>query len=179
MIGILGLQGNIAMHQQHLARHNVKSRAVKKPEQLEGLSGLILPGGESTTISKLIRFSGLEQPVKALIDAGLPTWGTCCGVVLLGKGGIWQSAEVDVERNAYGSQLQSVIKEGRAAWSDAEVRMAFIRAPRIASVAEEVKILARLDGDIVAARQQNILLTTFHPELTGDAELLDYFLDMQ
>lgn len=178
MIGILALQGNVREHRGNLERHGVQSRLIRKPVELDGIGGLILPGGESTAMRKLIVSSGLEEPLRELILQGLPVWGTCAGVVLLAQGGIWQSVDIKVERNAYGSQIYSRVAKGKSIITDREFSMVFIRAPRIRSIAGNVENLAELDGDIVAVRQNNILLTTFHPELTEDSPMTGYFLDM-
>jgi pyridoxal 5'-phosphate synthase pdxT subunit len=178
MIGILGLQGDVEEHERHLHVRCPAVRIVKRPPDLQGIRGLVLPGGESTAISRLIRSSGLESPVLSLIRKGLPVWGTCAGTILLCRGGIWESVDASVERNAYGSQLHSAVKQGRIHGSGRAVPMVFIRAPRIASLSERVNVLAEEGGDVVAARQGNILLTTFHPELSTDPFFLDLFLDM-
>ena len=178
MIGILALQGNIREHRANLARHGVRGRSIKTPDDLGGIDGLILPGGESTAIQKLIVSSGLKAPVQDLIGTGLPVWGTCAGVVLLARGGVWPCADIQVDRNAYGSQLFSRVIYGKSIMAGTEKPMVFIRSPRICSASEDVEILAELEGDIVGARQHNILLTTFHPELVTDSPFTDYFINM-
>jgi pyridoxal 5'-phosphate synthase pdxT subunit len=177
MIGILALQGNVLEHRENLGRHGVQSRCIRIPGDLDGIDGLILPGGESTTMRLLIASSGLKDPVMSLIREGLPVWGTCAGVILLAQGGPWQSLDVQVERNAYGPQLYSRVAKGMSAVSDRESSMVFIRAPRIRPLGD-VEILAQLDGDVVAARQHNILFTTFHPELSDSSPFTEYFLNM-
>lgn len=178
MIGILALQGNVLEHRENLERHGVRSRCIRMPAELPGIAGLILPGGESTAMRRLIVSAGLEEPVQALIREGLPVWGTCAGVVLLAKGGIWQSVPIEVERNAYGSQIYSRVAQGRSTITARAFPMVFIRAPRISALAENIEILAEVEGDIVAIRYQNILLTTFHPELTPESPFTSYFLEM-
>jgi 5'-phosphate synthase pdxT subunit len=178
MIGILALQGDVREHRLNLERHGVHSRFIRRPVDLDGIDGLILPGGESTAMRRLIASSGLKEPVQKLIRQGLPVWGTCAGVVLLAEGGTWQSVDIQVERNAYGSQVYSRVAKGSSIITDREFSMVFIRAPKICSVPDNVIILAELDGDIVAVRQRNILLTTFHPELTEDSPLTGYFIEM-
>jgi pyridoxal 5'-phosphate synthase pdxT subunit len=176
MIGILALQGDVIEHANALAVRSIPCKFIRYPEHLEGIEGLIIPGGESTTMTKLIRLSGLEKPLKELIKSGLPVWGTCAGVILLSKGGILESVDVHVERNAYGAQLDSFIKTGT--FSGQQVQMVFIRAPRIRNVNGSCEVLSILDGHIVAVRSGNILLTTFHPELTDNPAFTDYFLSM-
>ena len=178
MIGILALQGNVREHRLNLERHGVQSRCIRSPIELDGIDGLILPGGESSAMRKLIVSSGLKEPVQGLILQGLPVWGTCAGVILLAEGGIWQSLDIEVQRNAYGSQVYSRAAKGRSIITDREFSMVFIRAPRICSIPANAQILAELDGDFVAVRCNNILLTMFHPELTEDSPFTDYFLDM-
>jgi 5'-phosphate synthase pdxT subunit len=178
LIGILALQGNIREHSDNLERHGVQSRYIRKPPDLDGIEGLVLPGGESTAIIRLIYSSGLKEPVQGLIQQGLPVWGTCAGVVLLARGGVWPYVDIQVDRNAYGSQLNSRVVNGKTAISDKETRMVFIRSPRILSAGENIEVLSSLDGDIVALRQHNILLTTFHPELIQDSPFTAYFINM-
>jgi pyridoxal 5'-phosphate synthase pdxT subunit len=178
MIGILALQGNVREHRLNLERHGVQSRFIRSPIELDGIDGLILPGGESSAMRKLIVSSGLKEPVQGLIRQGLPIWGTCAGVILLASGGIWQSVDIEVQRNAYGSQVYSKAAKGRSIITDKEISMVFIRAPRICSIPADVEILAELNGDFVAVRCSNILLTTFHPELTQDSPFTEYFLKM-
>jgi 5'-phosphate synthase pdxT subunit len=178
MIGILALQGNVREHRLNLERHGVLCRCIRRPFELDGIDGLILPGGESSAMRKLIVSSGLKEPVQGLIRQGLPVWGTCAGIILLAAGGIWQSLDIEVQRNAYGSQVYSRVAKGRSIITDKEFSMVFIRAPRICSIPANVDILAELDGDIVAVRCNNILLTTFHPELTQHNPFTEYFLDM-
>ncbi len=179
MIGILGLQGDVEEHRSCLLSRYPHVRIIKRPSDLEGVKGIVLPGGESTAISRLIRSSGLEDPVRSLLLNGLPAWGTCAGTILLCRGGIWAMVEAEVERNAYGSQTNSAIRLGRGTGRDELCPMVFIRAPRIIGVSKNVEILVSDGDDIVAARQGNILLTTFHPELApGDPFFLQIFLDL-
>ncbi|HVN72432.1 MAG TPA: pyridoxal 5'-phosphate synthase glutaminase subunit PdxT [Desulfomonilia bacterium] len=178
VIGILALQGNVCEHRENLERYGAQNLLIRRPDELDGIDGLILPGGESTAMRKLIVSSGLKEPLRELILQGLPVWGTCAGVVLLAEGGIWQSVDIQVERNAYGSQIHSRVAKGISKITDREFSMVFIRAPRIRSFAGNVEILAELEGDIVAVRQNNILLTTFHPELTEDSPFTEYFLNI-
>lgn len=159
---------------------------VRRAEQLEGLDGLIIPGGESTAIGKLLVSYNLLEPLKQLIESGRPVWGTCAGMILLAKdiGGLQQplvgALDVRVRRNAFGRQLDSFETDIPMPEVAAEpLHAVFIRAPLVESVGEGVRVLGELeDGTIVAVRQGNLLATSFHPELTGDPSFHLYFLDM-
>jgi 5'-phosphate synthase pdxT subunit len=175
-IGILGLQGGVSEHARALELCGATVRVVKSPGDLSNLDGLILPGGESTTISRLVRLAGLETPLKDLIGRGLPVWGTCAGAILLCTDGIFASLEAEIVRNAYGPQLHSLLARGT--FMDRMIPMVFIRAPRIISASTGTSILGRRDADIVAIRKGHLLATTFHPELSHDLTVTRYFLDM-
>lgn len=188
--GILALQGGFAEHRQVLWRLGVEPVEVRLPDQLRGLDGLIIPGGESTTIRKLAQDYGLAEPLRRLADDGMPVWGTCAGMILLAKD-IGQEQpligvmDIAVKRNAFGRQVDSfeidlVIPELDQVGMEAErgrpFRAVFIRAPAIQSVGRGVQPLASLpDGTIVAARQDHLLVTAFHPELSGDSRFHRYF----
>lgn len=183
-IGVLALQGAFIEHVHTLQRLGVEAREVRLPADLDGLDGLIMPGGESTTIGKLMVQYGLDGPIRARAQAGFPIWGTCAGMILLAKdiGGLRQPLigvmDVVVERNAFGRQLDSFEADlDIPAIGPAPFRAIFIRAPLIHAVAGETDVLARLaDGRIVAAREGNLLATSFHPELTADDRLHRFFL---
>ena len=182
--GILALQGDFREHAEMLAGIGRTSREVRRPEQLDALDSLIIPGGESTTIARLILRYGFTEPLRAFCASGRPVWGTCAGAILLAKRvdaldrrGI-ETMDMTVARNAFGRQVDSfeadVAMKGIAG---GPFRAIFIRAPVIASLGAGVEALGRLeDGRIVAARQDNLLATAFHPELGGDARLHEYFL---
>lgn len=177
MIGVLALQGDVIEHRLNLERAGAAVRLVKTPRDLEGLRGLVLPGGESTALRLLIAASELVDPIAGLIKEGLPVWGTCAGVVLLAEGGIWPVVRAEVERNAYGPQLYSCM--ARTATRLGEMDLVFIRAPRLLPRGEAgMEILARAGNDVVALRQANVLLTTFHPELVRDDCFAPYFYAM-
>jgi 5'-phosphate synthase pdxT subunit len=168
VIGVLALQGNFAEHRAVLERLGATVVEVRLPRDLDGLDGLVIPGGESTTIGKLLVDYGLVEPLRERIRGGLPVLGTCAGAILLARelGGI----DMQVQRNAFGRQLQSfetdLVVSGLG---DKPIRAIFIRAPAIESVGLGAEVLARLDdGTIVAARQGNVITTAFHPELTDD-----------
>jgi pyridoxal 5'-phosphate synthase pdxT subunit len=186
-IGILALQGAFAEHSRVLQELEVEQVEVKLPADLEGLEGLIIPGGESTTILKLMHIFGLYEPLKRMIAGGFAVWGTCAGMICLAKNvtNSQQSAltplgvmDIKVKRNAFGRQVDSFESDLRVAvLGEKPYHAVFIRAPLIEKVGEDVEILSQLpDGTIVAARQGNLLVTSFHPELTADARFHQYFL---
>ncbi len=191
-IGVLALQGDFAEHIQILKSLGVEAIEVRKPEQLQGLDGLIIPGGESTTVGKLATEYGLMEPMRKMAQSGKPVWGTCAGMIFLAKDAgrpqpLLGVMDVSVKRNAFGRQVQSFeqdldipelgkVENGKQ--PNRPFHAIFIRAPLIDSVGRGVKVLARLeDGTIVAARQGNLLATSFHPELTKDARFHKYFLE--
>jgi len=184
-IGVLALQGAFIEHIKALRSLDVEAIEVRKPEQLRDLDGLIIPGGESTTFGKLAVEYGLIEPIRALCNAGKPVWGTCAGMIFLAKDiGRAQSLlgvmDIQVKRNAFGRQVDSfeIDLDIPALEPRAPFHAIFIRAPLIAGVGNDVEVLARLDdGTIVAARQGNVLVTAFHPELTNDSRLHKYFLE--
>lgn len=186
-IGVLALQGGFSEHCAMLRGLGVSASEVRLPDQLEGLDGLIIPGGESTTIGKLAVHYGLIEPLRAF---GLrqAVWGTCAGAIFLSKDAqrdqpLLGLMDIRVERNAFGSQVDSfetpltVPALSHNGTSGAPFPAVFIRAPIIASVHGEARVLARLeDGRIVAAQESRWLATSFHPELTGDDRFHQYFL---
>ena len=183
-IGVLALQGAFIEHIKALRSLDVEAVEVRKPEQLRNLDGLIIPGGESTTFGKLAVEYGLIEPMRALCDAGKPVWGTCAGMIFLAKEvgraqPLLGVMDVQVKRNAFGRQVDSfeIDLDIPALEPRAPFHAIFIRAPLIASVGNDVEVLAKLDdGTIVAARQGNLLATSFHPELTNDTRFHRYFL---
>lgn len=182
-IGVLALQGAFREHLMHLNKIGVEGKEVRKVEDLQGLSGLIIPGGESTTMGKLLRRNQLLMPISKAVKAGLPVWGTCAGLIVLAR-----TVENDIthlglmnihaKRNAYGRQLGSFQHDGNWLQQDIPFPMVFIRAPIIASVDHDVEVLYRVNDEIVAARQEHMLVTSFHPELTDDTRIHEYFLQM-
>ena len=188
-IGILALQGDFAEHEVMLRRLGVVVVQVRLPEQLEGLSGLIIPGGESTTIAKLATSYGLMEPLRKF-GRSKAMWGTCAGAIFMSKDAhrdqpLLRLMDITVERNAFGRQVDSFevdLDVPALLEVDAEERPfhgVFIRAPLIESVQDEACSLAKLDdGRIVAARQGNWLATAFHPELTKDDRFHRYFLQL-
>ena len=185
-IGVLALQGDFALHVQALERCGVEAVEVRKPEQLADLDGLVMPGGESTTLLKLMDAWGFVPALEKFHAAGKPLFGTCAGLILLARGvdnprqfslGL---IDVDVERNSYGRQRESFEARGTAVLDGAAtpIEMMFIRAPRIRRVGEGVEVLARQGGDPVMARQGSVLVATFHPEVVGERRVHRYFCDM-
>jgi 5'-phosphate synthase pdxT subunit len=175
-IGVLALQGAFREHLDTLAAIGVEGVGVREPADLEGVSGLILPGGESTTMRQLIERWGLRQPILDLAAAGAPIFGTCAGMIVLAReiaGGeppILPLLDVTVERNAFGRQLDSFEAEVPVdVLGSTPVHAVFIRAPIVERTGPDVDVLARLDDDrIVAVRERNVLATAFHPELAGE-----------
>ncbi len=175
-IGVLALQGAFKEHLDTLAAIGVEAVVVRLPEDLEGISGLIIPGGESTTMRKLIDRWHLRQPIMRMAERGVPLFGTCAGMIVLSReiaGGeepVLPLLDVTVERNAFGRQLDSFEAEVSVpVLGDTLVHAVFIRAPVIERAGPGVDVLARLeDGRIVAVREHNIIATSFHPELAGE-----------
>jgi len=185
LIGVLALQGAFIEHERMLARLGVASREVRQRKHLAGIDGLIIPGGESTTMGKLLDVLGMTDEVRALGRAGLPIWGTCAGLIVLATDvGREQTTlgllDITVRRNAFGSQLDSFETDLDVPALGAEpFHAVFIRAPIITKLGLDVTPLATLaDGTVVAAQRDNLLVTSFHPELTGDTRFHRYFLDM-
>jgi 5'-phosphate synthase pdxT subunit len=193
-IGVLALQGAFMEHVNVLRSLGVDAPEVRLPQELDELDALIIPGGESTTVGKLAVTYGLVEPIRVMADAGRPIWGTCAGLIFLAKTvqGLEQPLlglmDLTVARNAFGRQVDSFEAEILAPCLDVvsppdqkgyPFPAVFIRAPLITAVGDGVEVLARLDGGgIVAARQANLLVTAFHPELTTDARFHRYFLTM-
>ena len=186
-IGILALQGAFAEHAKVLDKlgvYNVEIRNLDDFQQHQSdMLGLILPGGESTTMGKLLRDQDMLIPIREAILSGLPVFGTCAGLILLAKEIASQeeshlgTMNIVVERNAYGRQLGSFYTEAECK-GVGQIPMTFIRGPIISSVGEDVEILATVDNQIVAAQEKNMLVTSFHPELTDDVRLHQYFINM-
>ena len=186
-IGILALQGAFAEHERVLERLGVENVELRNLEDFQKyqkeLSGLILPGGESTTMGKLLRDQDMLLPIREAILSGLPVFGTCAGLILLAKEITSQdeshlgTMDMVVERNAYGRQLGSFYTEAECK-GVGKIPMTFIRGPIISSVGEDVEILAIVDNQIVAAQEKNMLVTSFHPELNDDVRLHQYFIEM-
>jgi 5'-phosphate synthase pdxT subunit len=189
-IGVLALQGDVREHLAALAECGVVARPVRRPEELDSVDALVIPGGESTTISRLAEIFDLAQPIRKRIAGGMPAYGSCAGMIMLADevldgrpdqepfGGL----DVTVRRNAFGRQVDSFESDLDFA-GVGTVHAVFIRAPWVERAAAGVEILARVeggpaDGTIVAVRQGNLLATSFHPELTGDTRVHAFFVEM-
>ena len=183
-VGILALQGAFIEHANTLINLGAEPVLIRNSEDLKNIDGLILPGGESTAIGKLLIDLHLLSPIKNLIEQGLPVFGTCAGMILLAKNLSNDSRkhlgtmDITVKRNAYGRQNDSFSTREDFKNIDSKVEMVFIRAPYIESVGPNVEVLAKVDSNIVAAREKNMLVTSFHPELTSELSGHKYFLDI-
>jgi 5'-phosphate synthase pdxT subunit len=184
-IGVLALQGDFREHREVLEGMGIRAPEVRVPRELDGLSGLIIPGGESTTIAKLLQTSALLEPLRKLAGGGFPIWGTCAGMILLARRldttGIpaLEAMDIGVRRNAFGRQVDSFEADlSIAALGGSPYRAIFIRAPIITDVGPGVEIVAALqDGTPVAAREGRLLASSFHPELTADRRFHRYFVE--
>ncbi|MCX4651199.1 pyridoxal 5'-phosphate synthase glutaminase subunit PdxT [Streptomyces microflavus] len=187
VIGVLALQGDVREHLIALASADALARPVRRPEELAEVDGLVIPGGESTTMSKLAVLFGMMEPLRERVRAGMPVYGTCAGMILLAEkildprsgqetvGGI----DMIVRRNAFGRQNESFEAAVEVDGIDgAPVEGVFIRAPWVESVGAEAEVIAEHGGHIVAVRQRNVLATSFHPELTGDHRVHALFVEM-
>lgn len=183
-IGVLGVQGAISEHRHALEEAGAKTVSVKRPEQLAGLNGLVLPGGESTTMRRVMDKNGLTEAIRAFTEQGHPIFGTCAGLILMANSIDGQESPhlrlmaIDVKRNAFGKQVDSFEAPLDIRGFEAPYTGVFIRAPYINCVGAGVEVLATYQDHIVAARQKNWLVTAFHPELTGDWRLHGYFVKM-
>jgi 5'-phosphate synthase pdxT subunit len=172
-IGVLAVQGNFREHAAMLRRLGADVVEVRMPEELEGLDGLVVPGGESTAIARLIEVYGLEGAIRGFER---PVLGTCAGLIMLDREHLGL-VDLTVQRNAYGRQVASFETDLDLAGDDVPLRGVFIRAPRVEQTGPEVEILATLDGEAVLVRQGRFLAATFHPELTDDTRVHELFLD--
>ncbi len=184
-IGILALQGDFQKHAEHVRTLGAEVVLVRTPEELDAIDGLIIPGGESTTIGKLLVAYGVAEPLKTRVSAGMPLFGTCAGLILMAREieGYDQFRlgllDVTVSRNAYGRQIESFEAEIPVDTPMLNsVHGVFIRAPKIVRLGSDVEVLARYEDDPVMVRQGNLLAASFHPELTDNNEIHRYFLEM-
>jgi 5'-phosphate synthase pdxT subunit len=190
-IGVLALQGDVREHREMLSQAGAESVAVRRPQELDAVDGLVLPGGESTTMSKLARNFDLLEPLRQAAKDGLPMFGTCAGMIMLAEriedgtpdqetiGGL----DVVVRRNAFGRQVDSFEADVDVSGLDRPFHALFIRAPWVEQVGPEVEVVAQVatgpaTGRIVAVRQEHLLATSFHPEVTGDPRLHALFADV-
>jgi len=173
-IGVLAVQGNFREHAAMLRQLGVDPVEVRKPEQLDGLDGLVIPGGETTAIMRLVRLYGLEDAIR---EFARPVFGTCAGMILLDRNHLGV-LDLEVARNAYGRQVASFEADLELDREDEPLRGVFIRAPRVAEVGPGVEVLAELDGEPVLLRQGRLLVASFHPELTDDTRVHEKFLEL-
>jgi 5'-phosphate synthase pdxT subunit len=183
-IGVLALQGAVAEHIRGIEQAGGEGVIVKRTEQLDDVQGMIIPGGESTTIGKLMRTYGFIEAMKQFSDQGKPIFGTCAGLIIIAKEIVGQDEahlklmDMTVARNAFGRQRESFETDLPIKGIEENVRAVFIRAPLIEKVGEGVEVLSTYKGQIVAAQQGHLLAASFHPELTDDYRMHAYFLDM-
>jgi pyridoxal 5'-phosphate synthase pdxT subunit len=173
-IGVLAVQGNFREHVQMLRRLGVQAVEIRKPEQLDGLAGLVIPGGESTTFMRLMQLYGLDDALRAFER---PVFGTCAGMIVLDRDHLGL-VDISVRRNAFGRQVASFETDLSVAGEDEPMRAVFIRAPWVEEVGPGVEVLAEVDGRPVLAREGRFLVAAFHPELTEDTRLHERFLDL-
>jgi 5'-phosphate synthase pdxT subunit len=173
-VGVLAVQGAFREHAAMLRRLGAEVVEVRKPEHLDGLDGLVIPGGESTAIGRLTRLYGLEEAIRRFCA---PVFGTCAGMIVLDRNHLGL-VDLEVERNAYGRQVASFEADLPLAGDAEPLRGVFIRAPRVLDVGPEVEVLAELDGEPVLLRQGRFLVASFHPELTDDTRVHERFLEL-
>ncbi len=186
MIGVLALQGAFAAHAERLTELGAATRFVRTPAQLDGVDALVMPGGESTTMSKLLVSSGLFDAIALRLEDGMPAFGTCAGMILLAAEVLdgrpdqrsFAAIDIAVQRNGYGRQLDSFETDLDIAGLAEPYHGVFIRAPRVDSVGPAVEVLATHDGDPVLVRQGRIMAASFHPELTADTRLHERFVEL-
>ena len=185
-VGVLAIQGDFAEHCKILRDLGVQAPEIRLPDQLDDVDGLVIPGGESTTITKLMDIYGLVDPIKRFVQSGRPLWGTCAGMIVSSRNVIgdvlvpMDLIDLDVRRNAFGSQIDSFEADLPVPiLGDPPFHAVFIRAPWIERMGPSVELISRLrDGTPVAARQENVLVTSFHPELTNDTRFHNLFIQM-
>jgi 5'-phosphate synthase pdxT subunit len=176
LVGVLALQGDFEAHLKVLRGLGAETREVRVPADLEGLDGLVIPGGESTTMTLGIEREGLAEPLRELIRAGTPVFGTCAGMIMLDRAHLG-AMDIECRRNAFGRQIRSFEVDLRISGiSGPPVRAVFIRAPWVEVCGEDVEVLAAVDGHPVAVRQGNALVISFHPEIAGETRLHELFL---
>jgi len=186
LVGVLALQGDVREHRRALEAAGAVVRSVRTADELDGLDGIVLPGGESTTIGRLLDVFGMLSPLRDALGAGLPAYGCCAGMVLLADevvGGLpgqvlLGGLDVTVRRNAFGSQVHSFEAPLTVAGLDSDLHAVFIRAPWVERAGPGVEVLAEVRGHPVAVRQGDLLATSFHPELTGDVRLHALFVQV-
>jgi 5'-phosphate synthase pdxT subunit len=186
VVGVLALQGAFEAHQHVLRELGVESIQVRTPSDLDMVDALVMPGGESTTMSHLLQTSGLFNSIDARLKQGMPVFGTCAGMILLAKGVLdgrsdqrsFGAIDIDVKRNAYGRQIDSFETDIALEGFVEDFHAVFIRAPQIARLGDDVTVLARHKEDVVLARQGSVMVASFHPELTNDARIHSMFIGL-
>ena len=184
VIGVLAMQGAYEEHINILQDLDVSPVEIRNKNDLQNIDGIIIPGGESTTMGKLIRTLDIYDDLKEKIESGMPVWGTCAGMILLAKSICNDDTvhlgtmDIEVKRNAYGRQLGSFNTKSKVKDIGEDIKMVFIRAPYIENIDDNVEVLSIVDNNIVAAKENNMLVTSFHPELTSDYRVHKYFLKM-
>jgi 5'-phosphate synthase pdxT subunit len=184
LVGVLALQGAFAAHQRALESAGATTRQVRQPADLGGIDALVMPGGESTTMSRLLTTSGLFDDIKALLSDGLPVLGTCAGMILLATEVLdgrpdqlsFGAIDITVQRNGYGRQIDSFETDLDIVGFDSPFHAVFVRAPKVVAIGTNVEVIAEYDGVPVVVRQGHVMVASFHPELTGDARLHAKFL---
>jgi len=184
LVGVLALQGAFAAHERALVAAGASTRQVRRPGDLAGIDALVMPGGESTTMSRLLTTSGLFDEIKALLSDGMPVFGTCAGMILLANEVLdgrpdqrsFGAIDISVQRNGYGRQVDSFEADLHVVDFHMPFHAIFIRAPKVVAVGPSVEVLAEHEGVPVVARQGRVMVASFHPELTGDARLHARFL---
>jgi pyridoxal 5'-phosphate synthase pdxT subunit len=175
LVGVLALQGDFEAHSKMLQGLGAEVREVRVPADLQGLDGLVMPGGESTTMTLGIAREGLADPLREFVRSGKPVLGTCAGMIMLDRKHL-DCMDTVCERNAFGRQIRSFEEDLEIPGIEGAVRAVFIRAPWLAEYGEDVEILASVDGHPVAARQDNMLVISFHPEIAGETRVHELFL---
>ena len=184
VVGVLALQGAYQSHKQVLNDLDVSSLEVRTPKDLAQVDALIMPGGESTTMSQLLESSDLYEPIKKLIYEGMPVFGTCAGMILLAKKIIdgrddqisFGAIDIEVQRNAYGRQVDSFEADVEVEGLTPAFHAVFIRAPKILKAGKDIEVLASFGSDVILARQKNVLVAAFHPELSQDDRIHEIFV---
>ncbi|SHH39245.1 pyridoxal 5'-phosphate synthase glutaminase subunit PdxT [Thermosipho atlanticus] len=183
-IGVSGIQGDFREHKAVLERMGIEALVVKKPEELDLVDGLIIPGGESTTMIRIMKMIGFYEVLKNKIENNFPVFGTCAGMIVLSKEVVnfkqdsLKAIDIKVERNAYGRQVDSFETDVYIKDFDKPFRAIFIRAPKVIEYGKDVEVLSEYDSSPILLRQGNILVASFHPELTVDTRIHEYFVEM-
>ena len=175
-VGVLALQGAFDAHVRSFEACGVTASLVRKPRDLEGADALAMPGGESTTMFRLLVTSGLKDPLAKLLRNNMPVFGTCAGMILLGSSHL-RAIDIDVDRNAYGRQIDSFETDIDFLGLGEPFHAMFVRAPKVTRVGKGVEVLASHEGDVVACASGSVLVSAFHPELTADTRIHQWFLD--